>query len=127
MLFDQLGMFTADKTAFSKLVTVSRRFSWILTYILHLRLLLHLRFRNPTNLVYVRADVLRVRKLFNYQYICKYHKTIITFLLDQGKRIDKCPVPRARSTFAQQHYHNIAPRLYNKLNLRFIQESKKWF
>lgn len=84
-----------------------------------LKVLLNLPFDHPTHLVYEKAEVLSVRKMFVYQCIRKYHKHTVPLLQPSGKRKDKCPIPRVRSKFAQQRYSNIAPRLYNKLNLKY--------
>lgn len=84
-----------------------------------LKVLFYLPFRHPSHLLYKKAEVLAVRKLYIYQCIRKYHRKTVPLLLPSARRIDICPVPRVNSKFAQNHYSHVAPRIYNKLNLTY--------
>lgn len=78
-----------------------------------LKVIMRLPFRHPTANVYERANVLSVRKLFVLEMLVRYHKNVVPALPVTTKRINRCPVPRARTAFAGRHVDVIAPRIYN--------------
>lgn len=80
-----------------------------------LKVMLYLPFRHPTSDVYIKSKVLSVRKTYIYHVIKRYHSTIVPYLPIATKRVDRCPVPRARCKIAKKHFDRVAPLLYNKL------------
>lgn len=88
-----------------------------------LKVLLYLPFRYPTAELYEKANVLSVRKLFIYESVRRYHKTVIPLLPDLNRRVDRCPVPRVKTRFAQRQFVVVAPHLYNTLSK--VQKVKK--
>lgn len=80
-----------------------------------LKVLMYLPMRHPTVDVYSRAEVLSVRKTFIYEALRLYHSKTVPKLEIKFKRIELCPVPKVRTTFAQKHFFVVAPLIYNKL------------
>lgn len=91
-----------------------------------LKVLLYLPHRHPTTDVYERAKVLSVRKVFIMKVLTRYHSKIVPSLATSRKRVDRCPVPRARSRMARKHFDVVAPLLYNKLNKIYKRNIKTY-
>ncbi|KAJ8721247.1 hypothetical protein PYW07_002022 [Mythimna separata] len=81
-----------------------------------LKVLLHLPFRHPTTVVYEKAKVLTIRKLFIFDAIRRYHSRTVPNIPVLSKRVFRYPIPNVRTSFARKHYSVIAPRLYNILD-----------
>lgn len=81
-----------------------------------LKVLLFLPFQHSTTTLYEKANVLSVRKLFVYQCLRRYHRLDVPFLPPNRRRVDRCPVPGAKSAFAKRHYSYLAPTIYNIFN-----------
>ncbi|KOB74494.1 Uncharacterized protein OBRU01_09072, partial [Operophtera brumata] len=81
-----------------------------------LKVLLYLPYRHPTTAVYEKANVLSVRKLFVYECLRRYHRKVVPYIPDFSKRVDRCPVLKAKTRFGQKQFNVVAPHLYNELN-----------
>lgn len=81
-----------------------------------LKVLLYLPYRHPTTAVYEKANVLSVRKLFVYESLRRYHKKVVPHLPELNRRIDRCPVPKVKTRFAQKQFNVVVPHLYTALN-----------
>lgn len=81
-----------------------------------LKVLLYLPYRHPTFSVYNMSGVLSVRKMFVYEMLRRYHKKTVPYICSSHKRVERCLVPRVKSTFARRHYNFLAPHIYNKCN-----------
>lgn len=80
-----------------------------------LKVAMYLTYRHPTSDVYKKYQVLSVRKLYIYECIRRYHRSITPQLLNVARR-DRCHIPTVKSQFARRQYDYMASRLYNKLS-----------
>lgn len=81
-----------------------------------IKVAMSLPFRYPTIDLYNRCSLLSVRKLYIFECLKIYHKKTIPDLPVRKTRINKCPTPHIKSTYARRHYNFTAPSLYNHLN-----------
>lgn len=89
-----------------------------------LKVMLHLPFRYPTTDLYLKCNVLSIRKIYILQCILRYHRVTVPGLpANNNKRLDICPKPNVRSAMARRNFNFHAPMLYNLINIKIAIKS----